>query len=125
MKQRTAVKNRIRDEAYRLGIDFRDSNGKTDSDLRSTSNVLNALVNELESLNHEIYELDKIIKGEVESSPEASLIYAIPGIGYYGALAITLKIGDVSRFPARIMYFHMQDWCRGYISQATGNGRGT
>ena len=100
VKQRTAVKNRIRDQAYRLGIDFRDFNKKTDNDLRSASCVLNALVNDLESLNHEVYELDKIIRDEVESSPEASLIYTIPGIGYYGALAIASEIGDVGRFPS-------------------------
>ena len=99
VKQRTAVKNRIRDQAYRLGIDFRDFNKKTDNDLRSAGSVFNALVNDLESLNHEIYELYRIIREEVESSPEASLIYTIPGIGYYSALAIVSEIGDISRFP--------------------------
>ena len=99
VKQSTAVRNRIRDQAYRPGIDFRDFNKKTDNDLRSAGSVLYALVNDLESLNHEIYELDKIIREEVESSPEASLIYTIPGIGYYGALAIASEIGDISGLP--------------------------
>ena len=100
VKQRTAVKNRIRDQAFRLGMDFGNFNRRTDDDLRSAGSVLNALVNDLESLDHEIYDLDKIIREEVESSPEASLIYTIPGIGYYGALAIASEIGDISRFPS-------------------------
>ena len=48
--------------------------------IRSASCVLNALVNDLESLNHEIYELNKIIRDQVESSHEASLMYTILGI---------------------------------------------
>ena len=55
VKQRTAVKNRIRDQAFRLGMDFRDFNRKTNDELRSTNPVLKALVNDLENLNHEIY----------------------------------------------------------------------
>ena len=50
-------------------------------------------------MNHDTYELDKIIKDEVESSPEELLIYNIPGIGYHGTLAIASEIIDKRRFP--------------------------
>ena len=94
-----AFKNRIRAQSYRLGIDFRNFNRKTDNDLRSASAVLNVLVNDLESLNREIREIDRIIEETVKTSPSASLLYTIPGIGYYGALAIASEIGNISRFP--------------------------
>ena len=100
VKQRTAVKNRIRDQAFRLGMDFGNFNRKTDDDLRSISPVIMALVNSLESLNHEIREIDKIIEETVRTSSSASLLYTIPGVGYYGALAIASEIGDISRFPS-------------------------
>ena len=81
-------------------MDFKDFNRKTNDELRSTNPVLKALVNDLENLNHEIYELDKIIRNAVESDPQASLLYTIPGIGHYGALGIMSEIGDVSRFSS-------------------------
>lgn len=89
VKQGTADRNRIRNQSYRMCIDFRNFNKKTDNDLRSASRVLNALVNDLKPQNHEIYGLNKIIREENESSPEASLTYTILDIGNYGALAIT------------------------------------
>ena len=100
VKQRTAVKNRIRDQAFRLGMDFMNFNRKTDDELRLISPVLRALVNDLESLNHEIREIDKIIEETVKTTPSATLLYTIPGVGYYGALAIASEIGDISRFPS-------------------------
>jgi transposase len=81
-------------------MDFGNFNRRTDDDLRSISPVLRTLVNNLESLNHEIREIDRIIEETIKTSPSASLLYTIPSVGYYGALAIDSEIGDISRFPS-------------------------
>lgn len=83
-----------------LLIDLRGFNKKADSDPKSASSALNALVNDLESMNKEFYEIDMIIRDGFESSAEASPIYRTPGMGYYGVLTIAAEIVDNSRFPS-------------------------
>lgn len=60
--------------------------------------VMKALVMDMETLNHEIYELDMVIREAVESDEHVSLVFTIPGLGYYGALGIASEIGEISRF---------------------------
>jgi len=99
IRQRTALKNRIRDQSYRLGIDFRGYTKKNLDLLKSGSQVLKVLVEDLENLEHHILELDLQISQAFRNNANARIIETIPGIGKYGALAISSEIGDVDRFP--------------------------
>ena len=47
VKNITDVRNCIRDQFYRLVIDFRDLNRKTEYDISSASTIFNVLANEL------------------------------------------------------------------------------
>ena len=99
IRQRTAVKNRIRDQSYRLGIDFRGYTKKNLDLLREGSPVLKILVADLENLDHQILEMDVQIANAFQNNDSAKIIESIPGIGKYGALSIASEIGDVDRFP--------------------------
>ena len=99
IRQRTAVKNRIRDQSFRLGMDFRGYTKKSMDFLRHASPVLKILVQDLENLNSEVLAMDVEISGKWKTSQYARIIGTIPGIGKYGSLAIASEIGDVGRFP--------------------------
>ena len=57
-RQRTAVKNRIRDQAFRLGLEFSSYSKKNLEMLRDASPVLKILVDDLEGINHHILDMD-------------------------------------------------------------------
>ena len=99
VRQRTAIKNRIRDQSYRLGIDFDGFTKKSLSILRDASPMLRILVEDLENVNKRIDEIDIHIAEKWETNQYARIIETIPGIGKYGSLAIASEIGDIARFP--------------------------
>lgn len=99
VRQRTSVKNRIRDQSFRLGIDFKGYTKKNLDILRNASPVLRILVEDLENINHHILEMDVQIDEKFLENRYASLIDTIPGVGKNGALSIASEIGDISRFP--------------------------
>ncbi|MCL4412103.1 MAG: transposase [Candidatus Thermoplasmatota archaeon] len=51
VRQRTAIKNRIRNQSYRLGMDFDGFTKKSLSTLRDASPMLRILVEDLENVN--------------------------------------------------------------------------
>ncbi|MCL6002307.1 MAG: hypothetical protein M0Z77_11075 [Thermoplasmatales archaeon] len=71
VRQRTAIKNRIRDQSYRLGIDFVGFTKKSLSTLRDVSPMLRILVDDLENVNKRIDEVGNHIaeKWEPISTP--------------------------------------------------------
>ncbi len=97
VRQRTAVKNRIRYLMYTEGMEFRGFNRHALSELKKYP-MLNTLACQLQSLNHQICETNRQISREVADSSYAQLLYTIPGVGEYSALAISSEIGDMSRF---------------------------
>lgn len=99
VRQRTAIKNRIRDQSYRFGMDFDSFTKKTLSTLRDASPMLKILVDDLENVNERIDEIDIHIAEKWETNQYARIIETIPGIGKYGSMAIASEIGDVDRFP--------------------------
>jgi transposase len=99
VKHRTAVKNRIHDQAFRLGIDFKGFSRKTLEELSTASFPLERLVSELKALNNEIKEFDKRIERELQGNEYAKLLYTIPGVGIVSALGIATEIADIGRFP--------------------------
>lgn len=100
VRQRTAIKNRIRDQSYRLGMDFEGFTRKNINMLRDSSPILKILVEDLENVNRQIDQMDVQIAEKWEKNQYAKFIDSIPGIGKYGALAIASEIGDIARFPS-------------------------
>jgi transposase len=98
VRQRTAVKNRIRDQAFRLGIDFKEFNKKIIKELPLLSFPLKRLVGELMALNSEIKEFDNRLEEELQKNEYAKLLYTIPGVGVFSALGIASEIADLGRF---------------------------
>lgn len=97
VRQRTAVKNRIRYLMYTEGMEFRGFSKRTVSGLKEHP-LLNTLVYQLQSLDCKIHENDQQIRREVKGNAYARLLYTIPGVGEYSALVISSEIGDISRF---------------------------
>ena len=72
----------------------------------------------LRSLDEEIKLLSKELEGAADSDEDVQLLMAIPGIGYYTAVLMKSKIGDISRFPfperlcsyAGLVPFHACFW---------------
>ncbi len=62
IRQRTAIKNRIHDQAYRLGIDFKSFKKNTLEDLSNVSLPLKVLVEQLRSANAQIKVLDSAVQ---------------------------------------------------------------
>jgi len=98
VRQRTAVKNKIQDQAFRLGVDFKHFNKRTLIELSSLSFPLERLVGELRNLNNEVTIFDKKLEDALQQNKNAKLLYTIPGVGVYSALAIAAEIADIDRF---------------------------
>ena len=105
VRNRTTVKCRIRDQAYRSGIEFKNFTKKTTKALARSSPIFEVMTNQLNSLNLEINRLDKLISDEVKKDRYAQLLDTIPGVGEYGALCLSSEIGDIDRFPSESNIF--------------------
>ena len=105
VRQRTAVKNRIRDQAYRLCTDFDNFNSGTLNMLRRQSPVLNELVGHLIGINGRIRSMERTIKEETARYEAARTVDSVPSIGPYGALGIVAEIGKIGRFPSEDCIF--------------------
>ncbi len=99
VKQMTGIKNRIRYLMYTEGMEFEGFSKRAVSQLKEHP-LLNSLVYQLQSLNCIIRESDRRIAKEAKGDAYARLLYKMPGIGMYGALAISSEIVDISRFSS-------------------------
>jgi transposase len=77
VRQRTAVKNRIRDQAYRLGFAFTSYRKKNLALLREASPVLRILVSDLNNLDQQIFEMDMQISNSIQDNEYAKIIDTI------------------------------------------------
>jgi len=128
VRQRTAVKNRIHDQAFRSGVDFTHFDKRTLKELSKVSFPLERLVSELLALNDEIKEFNKRIADELQKNEYAKLLNTIPGVGIISAVGIASEIADISRFETsenlcayaglvpRIHQSSNQEW-KGHISK--------
>lgn len=99
VRQRTAVKSRIKDQAYRKGVDVKRYSQVWMEVLRSLHDpVIDMLVGQLADFNRLIKEADRQIEEAYKTDKYAQLIDTIPGFGKYASLAVSAQIGDVSRF---------------------------
>ena len=98
VRQRTALKNRIRFMMFQNGIEFRNFNKKNNRKLDAHP-VLKVLRQELDSLEKRIKTLGEAIGEVAYRNRSARLIYTVPGIGRIGALTLASEIADINRFP--------------------------
>ena len=99
VKQRTAVKIRIKDYAYRLGMDFESFSERRLKILKALNNpILSVLISRLDELNKNVKEMDGLIHSAYLDDPNAKLIDTIPGFAEYASLAVSSELGDASRF---------------------------
>ena len=91
------MKYRIRDQSFRLGIDFRGCTKKNLDLLSNASPALKIPVRDLENLNSEVLAMAAEIFGKWKTNQYARIINTIPGTGKYGSLAIASEIGDMGR----------------------------
>ncbi len=98
VSKRTSMKNKIRDMAFRNGIDFERFNKSMLNALRTSSPLLSVFVGTLDGLESEIHDIDAAIAKEAYDNDYAKLVKTIPGFGDYSSLSISAEIGDINRF---------------------------
>jgi hypothetical protein len=81
-------------------MDFENFNCKTDGNPRLISLVLRVPVNDLDSVEHEICEIDKIIEDFFKTSSNISILLTAYCVEYYNSIAKALEIGGISRFSS-------------------------
>jgi len=99
VKQRTAVKNKIKYLAFQYGYDL---NGFGRKELGKVKDLplINELIEMLNSSTNSIKEHDVKINEAAESNTYARLIDTIPGVGKLSAFIIASEIADISRFKS-------------------------
>ncbi len=99
IRQRNTVKTRIKDFAYRLGMDFGSFNNRRLEILKGLDNpVLNQLIGRLEDLDKGLKAVDLLIHEAYSQDSYAKLIDTLLGFAEYSSLAISSEIGEISRF---------------------------
>lgn len=98
VSKRTAIKNKLRDIAFRESVPFERFNKTSMNNLRAESCLLSILVDNLECTSKQISGLDLEISKGIPADKYAQLLKTIPGIGNYSALAISAEIGEIGRF---------------------------
>jgi transposase len=61
--------------------------------------TVEASVRQVDFLNEEIAQVDKLLAGDALSEPDALRLMSLPGFGHVTAIALLGVIGDVHRFP--------------------------
>jgi len=97
--QRTAVKNKIRYQAYCLGIEFGKFTKKSIKMLKENPKM-ELLVEQLEYTTKIIKKYECMIDNVAETNPNAVLVDTVKGIGKVSALSIVSEIGDINRFQS-------------------------
>jgi transposase len=100
VSKRTSIKNKIRDVAFRNGIDFENFNSRTKKELEGSSKLLEVLVDNLDCVSNEIKSLESEIASKCKDNSYAKLLKTIPGIGDYSGLGISSEIGEIERFES-------------------------
>lgn len=112
VKQRAAIKNRVRYEAQRYGVELGSLTKRTFESLKESEHLT---LRELSKLHAEydgrISNFDKTIDSRVPQNHYAELIDTIPGIGKVSALSIASQIGDIHRFRTEFNFFSYIGLC--------------
>lgn len=97
-RRQTSIKNKIRDLAFRHGVNFKGFSSTTLEELKNISTLMGIFVNDLRNTATEIKAVEKQISERIKIDEYAKLLKTIPGIGNYSALGLSSEIGDISRF---------------------------
>ena len=109
VKQRTALKNKINNIKAARGLSPRREQLSSEKALRAVEALplgpivmaeVQALVDQIRSLNRTISELEKTIKTEGEKLPGHKNLKSIKGIGDTSATILMSIIGDINDFPS-------------------------
>ena len=102
VRQRTKIKNKIKAELIKRGIDYkRNIFSKAGKEWLHSLKIpaIETYLSIMDKLEDEIKKMDKKLKKEEEKFNEIELLKSIPGISTFSALVIIAEIGDVNRFP--------------------------
>lgn len=112
VRQRAGIKNRIRYEAQRYGINLGALTKKSFGNLEKSEHVtMRELAGLHKAYTERVSNLDNAVKDRAEENHYAKLIDTIPGIGYSSALSIASQIGDVQRFHNEFHFFSYIGLC--------------
>lgn len=112
VRQRAAIKNRIRYEAQRCGMDLGSLTKKSFDNLENSRHMpLRELAGLHKEYTERILNFDCAVKERAEQSHYATLIDTIPGIGPTSALSIASQIGDIHRFSTEFRFFSYAGLC--------------
>ena len=87
---------------------------------------MNLLLRQWAILDEQLAEVEAVIQERFEDDETAKLLNSVPGVGIYGALAISSRIGNINRFPradSLANYFGVTPGCRnsGEATQRLGS----
>ncbi len=143
VKDRTAVKNKIRMKFHQLGlIDYDENHAMTHKLVkeilildvsRELIVVIQAYWRIWKSLDQEIRNIEKELKKQAENDPNEPTYRSVPGVGNIGARILSNELGNMSQFPNEGQLFSYTGLTpceyssgeaihRGHISKQ-GNGR--
>ncbi len=112
VRQRSAVKNRIRYEANRCGIELGSLTMKVIDELGMSEHLpMRQLAMMHKEYTSRISDFDGAVDERAVENHYATLIDTIPGIGPTSALSIASQIGDVHRFPTEFHFFSYAGLC--------------
>ncbi len=112
VKQRAAVKNRMRYEAHKYGIELVSLTKKTVEGLEKSKHLsLRELAKLYKEQGERISDFDETVEEKALQNHYATLIDTIPGIGPTSALSIASQIGDIHRFPTEFHFFSYLGLC--------------
>ncbi len=112
VRQRAAIKNRIRYEAHRSGIELGSLTKKSIAELKVSQNLpLKELAALHQGCSEIVSNFDDVVEEKARQSEYAKLIDTIPGIGSVSALLIASQIADIGRFPTEFHLFSYAGLC--------------
>jgi transposase len=112
VRQRSAVKNRMRYEAHKYGIEPGSLTKKSIDELEKSGHLsLMELVKLYREQTERISDFNETVKEKALQNHYATLIDTIPGIGPTSALSIASQIGDIQRFPTEFHFFSYLGLC--------------
>ncbi len=99
VKERTRLQCMAKSYLLRDGIKFpKNWNKKTYEFFKNVSPYTAHFINIIESIDVQLKDVDKEIRGIVRNNYLAGILQTTPGIGEFGALMMLGEIGDIKRF---------------------------
>lgn len=112
VRLRAAIKNRIRYNAHKSGIELGSLTKKSIAELEASQDLpLKEFAALHRACSNIVSDFDDAVEEKASQSDYAKLIDTIPGIGYRSALLIASQIADIGRFPTEFHFFSYAGLC--------------